>query len=424
MRQICLVASSMLAVAVATSASGQTAEPSRLEERRARDPQSAQLQPIGTTLGPLRVFPRIEAGLLYDDNVFASDTGELDDVTFRLEPSVDLAGEFGIYRLNVAADLEHVEFAQFEDESRTNLHLDSDFAAEIVRDLNARLHLNYDIDHEDRGDPNSLRSSVEPVKLEELDFGGEIERRARRLLAGLEAAIRSLDFNNVPRIDGTIENNNDRDRDFVLVGGKLGYEFSPGYSLLLRGNYDQVDFERPVDDFGFDRDSKTWRVTGGLTFELARLLIGDVFVGYIDRDYDDVRFKAIKEPLIGAGLTWSPTGLTDVRVTASRTIEETIFGGFQAYVFTNVGVRVEHELTRQIVLSAGLRYGKFDFVRNRVSVDPPRDDDNVGISTGVRYALNQRFYARAGYEWAHRSSTAAASDYSRNRLQAAVGFQF
>ena len=426
MRSIGLLRSAaVLAFVLSVSpAAAQVSESSRLEENRAGDRESAQLEQVGARAGAFRVLPRVEAGVLFDDNVYATETNERSDTIFRVAPSLLMTADTSRYRWDIRANVEHLEFDKFDDESRTNYGAGTTLRTEVVRDTTLNGTLNYDVSHEDRGDPNSQLANVEPVKFKTFDAGVGFERTVSRAIFGLDAGYKNLNYNDVARLNGTIENSDDRDRDVAVIGGKLGYEFSPGYNFLVRAQFDQVSYDESVDDQGFDRDSKGFRVTGGIGFELTRVLTGDVFAGYIQRNYDDARLQTIKEPTFGAGLTWSPTELTAVRISADRTIEETVFGGYNGFVNTTASVRLEHEFTRQLTFNAGLRYAKNEYVRTVGSVAPKRDDDYTGASIGVRYAVNRLLYAGAGYEWNKRESNLPATDFNRNKFLLTLGAQF
>lgn len=426
MRSNALLRSAAACVIVATfsPAFAQVTERTRLEENRAGDAQSSQLEQVGARAGAFRILPRIEIGALFDDNVYATDGGERSDTIYRVAPSILLSADTSRYRWDIRADLEHLEYDKFEDEGRTNYGAGTTFRTEVVRDTAITGRLNYDVSHEDRGDPNSVTANVEPVKFKAFDTGIGFERVASRAIFGLDAGYKNLNFNDVRRNNGTIENSDDRDRDLAQIGGKIGYEFSPGYNFLVRAAYDTVGYDQPVDDQGFDRDSKGFRVTGGIAFELTRVLTGDIFAGYISRNYDDARFETINEPTFGAGLNWSPSELTTVRISADRTIQETVFQGYNGYVDTNAAVRIEHELTRQLTLNGGVRYAKNKYVRSVGSTSPRRSDDITGASVGLRYAVNRMLYAAAGYEYSNRDSNLPATDYKRNEFLLTLGAQF
>ncbi len=402
----------------------QVEEKTRLEENRANDEQSAGLEQVGGQVGAFRVLPRIEIGALFDDNVYATDGGERSDTIYRVAPSLLLTADTSRYRWDVRAGIEWLEFDKFDDESRTNYGAGTTFRTEVVRDTSLNGRLNYDVGHEDRGDPNSLASNVEPVKYKTFDTGLGFERAAGRVIFGLDGGYKNLNYNDVRRNNGTLANNDDRDRNYAQIGGKVGYEFSPGYSFLVRASYDSLNYSDSTDDDGFDRDSKGLRLSGGIDFELTRLLTGEIFAGYINRNYDDARFETIKDALFGASLVWSPTELTTFRISADRTIEETVFAGYNGYLNTTFSVRATHELTRQLTINGGVNYSRHKYELSTGSTAARRGDDNYGAQIGLRYTLNRLLYASAGYEWISRESNIPATDYGRNKFLITLGAQF
>jgi hypothetical protein len=408
----------------ATAAVAQVGEGNLTTQTRAPPAPDNSLEQVGARAGAFRILPRIEVGATFDDNVYASDTRERSDTIFRAAPSIQLTSDTSRYQMNFRAGLEHLEYDEFGDESRTSFGTGTDFTTEIVRDTTLKGRLNYDINYEDRGEPNGLATNASPVKFKTLDTGLAFDRTVSRAIIGAEFSYRDLNFNDARRLNNTIENNDDRDRALTLIGGKLGYEFSPGYSFIGRIAYDTVAYDDARDDAGFDRDSKGFRMTGGIGFELSRLLTGDIFAGYISRNYDDARLEKISEPVFGAGLTWQPTQTTSIRVTADRTVEETVFLGYSGYINTTFSLQMQYELTRQLTVNAGVNYAKNKYERTVGSTQPVRSDDITGSSVGMRYALNRMLYASAGYNFASRKSPAPDADYKRNKFLLSLGAQF
>jgi hypothetical protein len=278
--------------------------------------------------------------------------------------------------------------------------------------------------HQDRTDPDAVRSQVKPVGYRVLDAHAGAFRSAGRLLIGVDTGLKTLRYEDVGRADGSIESNADRDRSVLQAGSRLGYEFSPGYSMLVRVTYDTVNYDLPVDDRKFDRDSKGLRATAGIALELTRLLTGEVFAGYMGRICDDPGFATSKEPTFGMSLVWSPSGLTTVRVDTDRRIEETAIAGLQSRVASSIDLRIEHELTRQIMLSGGVRRGRDQLVAIVASGFAGRRDISGAAWLAAHYQLNRRLYLAARYERTERDSRVASGGFDRSRLFTSVGARF
>ncbi|WP_165799504.1 outer membrane beta-barrel protein [Sphingomonas oleivorans] len=392
---------------------------------RAADPEAAALEPVGARLGSFIIYPKAEAALMYDDNIYALED-KTDDAVIRLSPSIGIQGDMGRYTTNLRGRLDRFEYSKRDSESRTDWSVNGGNRYELAERTYLTGNAGYSRSHEDRGDPNSSFTNLRPNVYKLTELGAGLSRDLARLRAGIVGGYKYYNYNDAEQIGGGITNNDDRDRHEYLVEGRLGYEFSPGYALIGRFQWDQVDYRLPFDDATFDRDSRGWRATAGVGFELTRLLIGEVSAGYLHRSYDDSRFGGISRASFGAALNWYPTEITAVRLTADRKVEETVTPNYRGFLASSFTLNVEHELLRTLTLTASARYSHNDYVRANTGLAPRRNDDVYGASLLAKYALNRNLYTSLGYDWVKRDSTAIVrgSNFSRNKVWVAVGTQF
>ncbi len=108
---------------------------------------------------------------------------------------------------------------------------------------------------------------------------------------------------------------------------------------------------------------------------------------YAYRNYTDNAFNDSSGPGLNGNLTWNVTPLTSVLFSASSEILETTvtFEGDAAEAnFQNaVGVEVQHELLRNVLLNATADYTRDDFEGTG------RTDNVFGLGAGVSYLLNR-----------------------------------
>jgi hypothetical protein len=101
--------------------------------------------------------------------------------------------------------------------------------------------------------------------------------------------------------------NDDRDReryDFVV---RVGYEFVPEYEGFVRACLSDTDYDDALDGDGVNRDSDGLEIVAGARIDVTAVLFGDVFAGFITRDFDDASLKKIDGATAGVDLTWNPT---------------------------------------------------------------------------------------------------------------------
>ena len=85
--------------------------------------------------------------------------------------------------------------------------------------------------------------------------------------------------------------------------------------------------------------------------------------------------------------------------TALRSIEETALAGAGGLIATRVGVGVDHELLRNLLLHASVYRRETDFT----SID--RKDDDRGTRVAASYLMNRRFTIELEYDSRERNFT-------------------
>jgi len=161
--------------------------------------------------------------------------------------------------------------------------------------------------------------------------------------------------------DGTTSSNDDR--NYNQYGGFLrgAYELTPAVKPYGELNIDQRVHDLTVDRSGFERDSHG--VTGkvGTTFEVSRLMVGEVSIGYATRTYMDPRLDRLKGLLTAGSLTWTPTGLTTVKLTATSSIDESTLAGASGVITRDYLVEVDHAFRRWLIGTVKGGYGTSDY---------------------------------------------------------------
>lgn len=421
--RVSLLSVSALAVGLAGLLPGAALAQERGSKLEAEKELPPQLEPIGARVGAFRAFLGLDAAAVYDDNVYAQETGKRDDTYFKISPSVRLTSDTSRYKANFSAGADRYEYSKLNNESRTDWNVKGDVVAELLRDTSVTFNAGFRRATEERGAPDSPVTAVSPVRYESFTAGGGLAREVGRFQLRTIVDYEKLNFDDGRQGNGVVINNDDRDRQSIAAGGEVSYEFSPGYSVYGRALFDRVAYKDPFDDAGVNRDAKGYRLTGGLKFDLTNVMAGSVFAGYMHRNYKSPVFKDYGGLAYGANLTWNPSRLTTVYFDANRGIQETTQVGYRGYISTNVGARVQHDLTRFIQLRAGLRYDKNKYIRyNLLVVD--RNDDIVSGNIGLSYLLSRQVSFGASYEYGKRTSNAAGADYTRNKAIAYVKLTF
>ena len=149
-------------------------------------------------------------------------------------------------------------------------------------------------------------------------------------------------------------------------------------------------------------------MVAGSDFRISNLMQGGVFVGYQRQSYDDPTLTESSGVAYGANVEWYVTPLTTITFDAASTIEETTTVGASGYNAQTAGVRVDHELLRNVLLNGRISYEKDDY--DGIA----RSDDKVRAGLGLDYLLNRNFTVGVGYDYVDNSSDVAGNEYKRN----------
>lgn len=153
---------------------------------------------------------------------------------------------------------------------------------------------------------------------------------------------------------------------------------------------------------------------------MTALVRGEIAVGYIHQDFDNPAFPDISGLGARGQLEWFPSQLTTVTLAAGRSVEDTPLTGAGAYVAGSVGLSVDHELLRNVILTGRLTWSQDVYE----GVD--REDRRVSASLGATYLISRNLGLTATLSMLDVDSVGAArdQDFSVNRLAVALVTQF
>lgn len=375
-----------------------------------------ELDPLGIRAGGFTVFPSISATTAYDDNIFSTDDGEEDDIVWTVAPRVHMDSNWANHFVRVFGAAELVRYDDFGSEDQNNYNFGALGRLDIQRDSYLTAGASQRRLHEERSSPDDV-NGIEPTQydIRAIDLGGF--NRWNRVSANVDFRAENRDFDDVASSTGAIINNDDRDRDTYLVTLRGGYEIQPEYEAFAEVEFTKVDYDDDVDDNGFNRDSDGYEARLGARVDLTGLIFGDVFVGYLSREYDDPALQDADGPTAGLDLTWNVTPLTTAKAGIQRYLSETTSANSGGIVATGVRASVDHELLRSLLLNANAFYTVNDYE----GID--REDDLIGAGLGANYLVNR--YLRFGVEYTYRSrdSNVAGNDYDNNIVMVRVRAQ-
>lgn len=391
---------------------------SQLEAQEVTERKQPGYTPLGVHLGAFTVSPGIDASGGYTDNLYSTKDNTKSDYFTTITPSVYAVSNWNVHELQLYASSRLERYLNYSAEDSNNYDLFARGKIDVMRGTWFALKPSYVIDHEKRSSPDAVTGGKEPVQVttKELDF--EAEHKPNRLWFKPDASVKAISFSDTRLSDGTSVNNADRNRKEVDGGLRAGYELTPGYSAFVEGRANDRSYDSTVDDSGYRRGSNGYQARVGAELELTGKLKGDIYVGYMWQNYDDSRFQSLSAPVFGTGLTWNATGLTTVKVDITRTIEETTVYQAGGNLQSAFEVSVDHELRRNIILSASGKYTREDFR------GIGRNDDVYEANLKASYLINRTYKLYSSYTYSTRASTSDSSEYSINSVSVGIAALF
>ena len=376
-----------------------------------RDRPRPEYDPMGVRFGGFDLNASLELAATSNDNIFAEETDTDSDIILALTPRARLSSHWSRHALSLEAG---GTFPKYRDGDHSSEEVNTGFARAYGRyDVGANTSVSGSagIAHavESRLDPDAPAQGVNPVEYDSSDLSAGVTHNFSRFQVSASAAHSEYNYDGPQRF-----------RDFTQDGvtGRVEAQVSPRIGLLLEATTDKRDYDNSPE---FNSEGQTYLV--GATLHLTDLLRGRLAVGQFNRDYDGTPGNSFSESglAIDANLEWYVTRLTTVTVTGSRNSEDTI-GATTAnpYVATRYGVRVDHELLRNLIVGAGVQFGNRDY--DGITLK----DDVTHFDAGADYLISRRWAIRARYDHDELDSSGAGSagrDYEVNQFTVGLAFR-
>lgn len=360
----------------------------------------------GVRLGSFVLLPELAISETYNDNIFATETGEIDDFLTTISPSVALNSDWDDHLFNVWGLADIVRYGDNDAEDHEHYSLGADGRYDISGDTNLFGGGAYTRDIEDRDSPDDVNGS-EPTELtvQNAYAGGFHRFGAPAVRLGGTATV--YDFDDTPAAAGTI-NNDDRDRNVYTGGIWAGYQAPDAPEFWVQYALDIRDYDQQRDDFGFARSSDGYRALAGINVEIGTDIEGTAYIGYMKQDYDDGRLSDIGTGTYGGSIDWSITPATRASGYVDRVIGETTLINASGSIDTTYGLAASQQITEDLRADTGFAFTTSEY--QGVS----RDDNYVSVNVGMSYSLTEAFSLDAEYRHDIRETDVPGQNYNRN----------
>ena len=365
-----------------------------------------ELEPLGVRAGSFLIFPKLSVDETFNDNVFATRHDTKDDFSTDVKPQLAVQSDWSNHALNFSTGADAGFYANYSRLDYTDWFVASDGRLDISRDAAFFGGGGFAQLHEDPGAPNAPADAKRPTDYDLINGFGRYVQQFGKFRALAEGTVVRNDYDKTDTFNAGHVSNTGRDYNTYTGGVQVGYDLSQSYGVFVRAEGNDVAYDQKEDAGGVERNAKGFTTVAGLGVDLGGLVFGDVYAGYLEQYFEDSQFDTLGAFTAGGTLTWNVTTLTTVNARAARIIEQTTQTGSPAVLRTTGGLSADHELLRNLILTAAATITNDDYV------DSNANDNYYVAGVGARYLMNRNVYARLGYQLVRRSSS--GSDNTNN----------
>jgi hypothetical protein len=372
-----------------------------------------EYEALGVPLGGFVLFPSLTAATTFDNNIRRTQENTLSDTFFAFSPALALRSRWAQHALNLSASSDTLVYAKYSSENVTNYTFSADGRVDVRSSLRIIGLVSYAQLYLPRGSPELPSDATKPLPYSMTRSDVAVEYQPARLGIEFGVGFEGYRYDSLDTLGGPEFSWEDQNRDVIIPRARLFYEFSPGYAAYIEARHEERNFELPVDRSGFNRSSQGRRLRGGVEAQLGNLIQGDAFLGYLNQQYA-APLEDISGLDFGASLDWFVTPLTTLHLTAARLVNDTTFVQVSATDDQSIGIGIDHELLRNLILRGNVGFTRSDFR------GAPRTDQLIDVAFGAEYLMNRFFSVAARYAYQQRTSDVAGQGYTDNLFSIAI----
>ena len=411
-----------MVVAVGSSAMAQNAQVIQSESYfyRARttavaDRTPPEFEPVGAKWGGFTAITGVDLGTEFNDNVYYVQPDptatppivKKSDESFVVRPNIDIKSNWSRHALEFGASAGFTDYSKYTSENHPDwtvagagrydlVGLSYLFAnASVVRNVDSRGDSVALITINNNGVQTTIPTSeiAKPIRYTESVATVGITSEINRLRFTASEVASKYDYDDAYGFDGTDYSMLYRNRTEYLGRLRGDYAVSPDTSVYISAQSRNVDYVINT------KNSHGYSATIGTSFDITNLVRGEIELGHLESKY--VNGDKASGPSYKALVNWFPTEMTTLTFNAGEVLNESAAANADGYFNKTIGFSVDHELLRNIILSAG--YGHVNNAYTGIN----RTDNRDNFSAGVKYKIGHGAAILASYAYVNNKSVGA-----------------
>ncbi len=368
------------------------------------DRQQPEFDPELVRLGTFVVNANTEAGITSTSNVFAASANEQSDTIIRVGAQANARTNWNVHEIGLQVSAFRDNYLDASDESNNDFRVRARGRLDVTRAFSVGANAFAEDRAESRTEFANAIGLDRPIQFQRTGGGLSTNYNVDRVRWNASVDVSDYDFEDGQVAGGTNTFDQDfRDRTVVNARSRLTYALSPdlavfGQASVNSAEYDNLQFTGLTPR---SRDSEGYTIEAGVNFELKALVRGDIAVGYFSEDKADNTFADVTGLSLDGRMQWFPSRLTTVTFDAGRRVVDLGLIEAPTATQTQLGVRVDHELRRNIILSLSGRRSDNSYD------DIDRNEDVIQLGMQGVYKINKRVHIEAFARYLNRDVSGA-----------------
>lgn len=400
--------------------------PINVEGIDGRIPQEYRPEPI--RINAFELLPYIELETELVDNVFATETGALDDTLVTALVGLTLRDRRSDRQIALTAKGGYEDYLDntFDDRLRLDVNGNARFGLGTLTETYFGAGVRV----------NGLQTSGfmgtgtvgQPINLTTYQANAGVQREIGELTASVEGRYRTTEYSGDFFVREQQFLANIRDLDVLQMQGRLAYSLSPRDRIYVQGIYADRQFpdltgrEDLIPELREDRSSNDSTLRLGYARTISEVLRLDANIGYINRSYEDPSRADGGSLSFDARLAWQPSRLTDLDIRASRSVYTDDDPLSTGSLRTDVSFGLQHELLRNVILAADAKYSWLELDNSGQDVNLFFDDGKeIVLGLSGRYLFTKKWSARLRAEHLNRDGFSSGS---QSRVSLGLRYNF
>ena len=406
LKKLCLVGSALTAVAaVPTYAQDIDSNFNRNQSTAVLDRAQGQFGADGIHAGAFSIFPTVGVLLGADDNIYATASNKKSDVFLDLSPAIEARSLWSRHSLSAGFTSDITQYASATSENTTSWDVHAAGLYDVASFLQFTGSLRHARGYLSRSSFEAFDQTKKPIGFDTdtVSAGFKLTGNRLRLLGSVDHSEQKYENGVSSTNPAVIIPETERNNVNTNYSARVDYALSPDVSLF-------VNLQTNKRTYGnlalYESTGNT--VSLGTSFDLNHLARGEVELGSQSQNYKKSGLGKQSSSYARAKVLYFPTELTTVTGTASRSYVDTPYlGANTTSLQTQLGLSVDHELLRNLILSANLLHSKYEYQ------GVVREDKSDSFGFGARYYLSRRTYVKVDYAYQKYDASGASVVYRK-----------